>query len=127
MVYNRYCGRMKELKDYIEIINKKYNLEVEYSNGTKNISEINLNLLLDKLNLFLNKSSLSDSIFSLKNFFLNQHSYIVEFISAIKEEILDPLKETYQNLKNKGNKLNDETRKSEKFLTETMEKLEKVF
>ena len=48
LVYNRYSGRMKELKDYIDLISKKYNIEVDYNNGTKELSEFSINLISDR-------------------------------------------------------------------------------
>ena len=48
LVYNRYSGRMKELKDYIDLISKKSNIEVDYNNGTKELSEFSINLISDR-------------------------------------------------------------------------------
>lgn len=53
LVYSRYSGRMKELKDYIEMLTKKYNLEVEYNNSTREIAEGSINLIGDRYNVLI--------------------------------------------------------------------------
>jgi hypothetical protein len=49
-----------------------------------------------------------------------------EFLSNVKDEVLDPLKEMHKDLKIKGAKFNEEFRRSEKILQETLDKLERV-
>jgi hypothetical protein len=39
---------MKELKDFIEMLSKKYNIEVDYSNSTKDLSETSIFLVSEK-------------------------------------------------------------------------------
>ncbi len=48
IVYTRYTNRMKELKDFIEMLSKKYNIEVDYSNSTKDLSETSIFLVSEK-------------------------------------------------------------------------------
>jgi hypothetical protein len=49
-----------------------------------------------------------------------------EFLSNVKDEVLDPLKEMHKDLKIKGTKFNEDYRRSEKILQETLDKLERV-
>lgn len=125
LVYNRYTGRIKELKDFIDMLSKKYNFEVDYSNSIKDVAETSIFLVSEKYIIYI-ISSVSEGMNSVKNFFFNQNTYFTEFLSNVKDEVLDPLKEMLKEIKSKGSKLNEDFRKSEKILNETLEKVERV-
>ena len=91
-------AHLKGLKIFIYIFSEYYSSQQTFSIKLKNLSEYLKN------NPITTFESLNEGILSFQNDLLNQHDYLEENLSNLKEEIITPLKELKDRLSKKLSK-----------------------
>ena len=95
-------SHLKGLKTFIYIFSEYYSCQQTFSKELKRLSDYLKN------NSITTFESLNEGIISFQNDLLNQHDYIKENLTNIKEEIISPLKELKEKItKRKNNNLNE--------------------
>ena len=95
-------SHLKGLKTFIYIFSEYYSCQQTFSKDLKRLSDYLKN------NSITTFESLNEGIISFQNDLLNQHDYIKENLTNIKEEIISPLKELKEKItKRKNNNLNE--------------------
>jgi hypothetical protein len=116
-VYNTFSLHRRGLKDFIYMLTEKISYEIEHAKGMKRIYDLNYAVT--------NMSSLQRGILCFKNDLLNQYNYTQDFISSLKEEVIEPLKILMNEQNNTSKNLNSEMRKIDKEFRDIYDKLEK--
>ena len=95
-------SHLKGLKTFIYIFSEYYSCQQTFSKDLKRLSDYLKN------NSITTFESLNEGIISFQNDLLNQHDYLKENLTNIKEEIISPLKELKEKItKRKNNNLNE--------------------
>ena len=89
---NQLESNLKGLKIFIYIFSEIYSSQLTFANELKRLSEYIKN---NQITIF---ESLNEGILSFQNDLLNQHDYLIESLTNIKVEILDPLKELKEKI-----------------------------
>ena len=89
---NQLESNLKGLKIFIYIFSEIYSSQLSFANELKRLSEYIKN---NQITVF---ESLNEGILSFQNDLLNQHDYLIESLTNIKVEILDPLKELKEKI-----------------------------
>ena len=89
---NQLESNLKGLKIFIYIFSEIYSSQLTFANELKRLSEYIKN---NPITVF---ESLNEGILSFQNDLLNQHDYLIESLTNIKVEILDPLKELKEKI-----------------------------
>ena len=106
-IWGNYNKVEKKLISNIEGLNKLITLFMDKYNILKNYNISLDKLSNNKLNV-TNLDSLSEGILSLKADIVNQYNYLNEYLTCIKEEIINPLQSEYQILIKKTNNISAE-------------------
>ena len=105
---NQLESNLKGLKIFIYIFSEIYSSQLTFANELKRLSEYIKN---NQITIF---ESLNEGILSFQNDLLNQHDYLIESLTNIKVEILDPLKELKEKISKRFYENLSETNQSEK-------------
>ena len=105
---NQLESNLKGLKIFIYIFSEIYSSQLTFANELKRLSEYIKN---NQITIF---ESLNEGILSFQNDLLNQHDYLIESLTNIKVEILDPLKELKEKISKRLYENLSETNQSEK-------------
>ena len=105
---NQLESNLKGLKIFIYIFSEIYSSQLTFANELKRLSEYIKN---NPITVF---ESLNEGILSFQNDLLNQHDYLIESLTNIKVEILDPLKELKEKISKRLYENLSETNQSEK-------------
>ena len=105
---NQLESNLKGLKIFIYIFSEIYSSQLTFANELKRLSEYIKN---NQITVF---ESLNEGILSFQNDLLNQHDYLIESLTNIKVEILDPLKELKEKISKRLYENLSETNQSEK-------------
>ena len=105
---NQLESNLKGLKIFIYIFSEIYSSQLTFANEFKRLSEYIKN---NPITIF---ESLNEGILSFQNDLLNQHDYLIESLTNIKVEILDPLKELKEKISKRLYENLSETNQSEK-------------
>ena len=105
---NQLESNLKGLKIFIYIFSEIYSSQLTFANELKRLSEYIKN---NPITVF---ESLNEGILSFQNDLLNQYYYLIESLTNIKVEILDPLKELKEKISKRLYENLSETNQSEK-------------
>ena len=109
---------LRGLKDFIYMLNERYNSEIQNALSLKKISELNY-----AVTTF---DSLLDGIIGFKTDMLNQYNYLIEYLNGIQEEIIIPLNKLNEECNNKINKNINIMKNAERIYNNNLTKLESI-